>query len=128
MTKAGSLHVGPASPQGWSERARLDLFTDLVWTAPTVVGDSVFARSLGELVRVDWKAQAPASSTTSAPGIASPTLARFLAEVGRAADKAAAVEKLLAHAKDGPFVDPPDRVVFLYRGSAKDEGSCSLPV
>ena len=120
VTKAGTLHVGPASPQGWSERARLDLFTDLVWTAPTVVGDSVFARSLGELVRVDWKAQG--ATTTALPAIASPTLARFLAEVGGAADKAAAVEKLLAQAKEGPLVDPPDHVVFLYRGPAKDVG------
>jgi outer membrane protein assembly factor BamB/enterochelin esterase-like enzyme len=125
VTKAGTLHVGPASPQGWSERARLDLFSDLAWTAPTVVGDSVFARSLGELVRVDWKAQAPASATPVAPGVASPALARFLAEVGRADDKAAVVGRLLAQAKDGPLVDPPDRVVFLYRGPAKDVGITS---
>jgi enterochelin esterase-like enzyme len=123
VTKAGTLHVGAATPQGWSERARLDLFPDLAWTAPTVVGDSVFARSLGELVRVDWKAQAPAPTTTTAnPATASPTLSRFLADVGRAADKAAAVDKLLAQAKDGPLIDPPDRVVFLYRGPAKDVG------
>jgi len=126
VTKAGTLHVGSASPQGWSERARLDLFSDLAWTAPTVVGDSVFARSLGELVRVDWKAQASTTpATPAAPGIGSPTLAVFLADVGRAPDKTAAVEKLLAQAKDGPIVDPPDRVVFLYRGPAKDVGITS---
>jgi outer membrane protein assembly factor BamB len=125
VTKAGTLHVGPASPEGWAERARLDLFTDMSWTAPTVVGDSVFARSLGELVRVDWKPQAASTVPTATTPAASPTLARFLDEVGRAPDKGAAVETFLARAKDGPLVDPPDRVVFLYRGPARDVGFTS---
>ena len=64
VTKAHTLHVGPASPQGWKERARLELFDDLSWTAPTVAGDSVFARSLGELVRVDWMTE-PARTTAT---------------------------------------------------------------
>lgn len=119
VTKERTLHVGPASPQGWSERARLDLFADLAWTAPTVAGDSVYARSLGELVRVDWKAE-PAAAAVASPAVASPTLARFLAEVERAADKGAAVDRFLAGAAGGPLVDPPDKVVFLYRGPAND--------
>jgi outer membrane protein assembly factor BamB len=121
-TKAQTLHVGPASPKGWSERARLDLFTDLSWTAPTVAGDSVFARSMGEIVRVDWKARAPAAPAAARGTVASPTLARFLDGIGRATDKTAAVDELLARAGDGPLVDAPDRVVFLYRGPARDVG------
>jgi enterochelin esterase family protein len=124
ITKTGTLHVGPASPEGWKERARLDLFTDMSWTAPTVAGDSVFARSMGELARVDWKAQS-ASATGPTTAVASPTFARHLDEIGRATDKGAAVERLLARAKDGPLVDPPDRVVFLYRGPATDVGFTS---
>jgi enterochelin esterase-like enzyme/outer membrane protein assembly factor BamB len=123
VTKAHTLHVGPASPQGWKESARLELFDDLSWTAPTVAGDSVFARSLGELARVDWNTE-PASTTATAtpagPTIASPTLARFLEELERAPDKAAAVDRFLAGVGGGPLIDPPDRVVFLYRGPAKD--------
>ena len=53
VTKTHSLHVGAASPVGWSEQAHIQLTDDLVWTAPTIVGSSVFARSLGELARVD---------------------------------------------------------------------------
>jgi enterochelin esterase-like enzyme/outer membrane protein assembly factor BamB len=123
VTKARTLHVGPASPQGWSERARLELFEDLVWTAPTVVGGSVFARSLGELARVDWKTDAAiATGAAGRPAVASRTLARFLEDLERAADKAAAVDRFLAAVGDGPLVDPPDRAVFLYRGPAKDVG------
>ncbi len=111
-TKTHTLHVGPASPLGWKEQGRLDLFDDLVWTAPTVVGKSVFARSLGELVRVDWTAAATTVVDAARPAVASPTFARFLAELERAQDKTAAVDRFLASVKDGPLVDPPDRVVF----------------
>ncbi len=48
--------------------------------------------------------------------------ARFIEELDRAKDKTAAVDQFLASVKDGPLVDPPDRVVFLYRGEAKDVG------
>jgi hypothetical protein len=34
----------------------------------------------------------------------------------------AAVDRFLATAPDGPLIEPPDRVVFLYRGDATDVG------
>ena len=80
LTKERTLHVGSASPDGWTERARLEVFKDVVWTAPSVVGGSVFARSQGEIARVDWKAASAAAASREA--VASPTLARFLEEVG----------------------------------------------
>jgi len=122
VTKERTLHVGPASPRGWSERARLELFEDLVWTAPSVAEDAVFARSLGELARVDWTGSAAMVRAAARPSVASPTFARFLEDVDRATDKAAAVDLFLAGVGDVPLVDPPDRVVFLYRGDAKDVG------
>ena len=123
LTKERTLHVGPASPRGWTERARIEVFKDVVWTAPSVAGGAVFARSQGELARVDWKAAPAAAAAREA--ITSTTLARFLKEVERAtgtADKAALVDRLLAAAPGGPLVEPPDRVVFLYRGDATDVG------
>jgi enterochelin esterase-like enzyme/outer membrane protein assembly factor BamB len=123
QVKDRTLHVGPASPAGWTERARLRLFEDLSWAAPTVAGGAVFARSLGELARVDWAAAEPVAATSvDLPAVSSPTFARFLEEVGRAADKAAVVDRFLAGLPEGPLVDPPDRVVFLYRGEATDMG------
>ncbi|MBA3886985.1 MAG: hypothetical protein H0X67_14830 [Acidobacteria bacterium] len=124
-TKTHTLHVGRASPQGWSELGRLELFDDLAWTAPTVVGDSVFVRSLGELARVDWEAAATTTADSARPAVASPAFARFLEDLDRAADKAAAVDRFLATIGDGPLIDPPDRVVFLYRGEARDVGIVS---
>jgi outer membrane protein assembly factor BamB/enterochelin esterase-like enzyme len=123
LTKARTLHVGAASPQGWIERARLDLFKDLVWTAPSFAAGTVFARSQGELARVEWRAAAPGlASAAGGDAAQSPAFARFLQEVERAGDKTAAVDAFLAGIPAGPLVDPPDRVVFLYRGAAKDVG------
>lgn len=122
LTKERTLHVGTASASGWKERARLEVFKDLVWTAPSVAGGSVVARSQGELARVDWKA---ATAAAAREAVASAALARLLEDVERAAgatDKAAVVDRFLATAPAGPLVEPPDRVVFLYRGDATDVG------
>lgn len=121
LAKERTLHVGPASPQGWTERARLDLFDGVSWTAPSFAAGAVFVRDQKELVRVEWKTAA-AVKTASRPAAESPTFARFLDEVQRAADKPAVVDRFLAGLPPGPLLDPPDRVVFLYRGDATDVG------
>lgn len=127
LTKEKSLHVGPASPEGWRERARLDLFGDLVWSAPGFAEGAVFARSQGEIARVDWRRPGDAASpaTPSAPpppATASRRLAGLLAEAAAATDKAAVVDRFLASLPPGPLVEWPDRVVFFHRGEARDVG------
>jgi enterochelin esterase-like enzyme/outer membrane protein assembly factor BamB len=122
LTKDRTLHVGPASPEGWKERARIEVFSDITWTPPSVAAGGVFARSLGEIVRVDWTSTAHAESAAiSRESIGSPAFARFLDEVEGATDKSAVVDRLLASALGGPLVEN-DRVVFLYRGDESDVG------
>jgi enterochelin esterase-like enzyme len=129
LTKDRTLHVAPASPEGWKERARIELFSDMAWTPPSVAAGAVFARSLGELARVDWTSAAARteSAAVSRDPVGSPTFARFLDEVERATDKSAVVDRLLARAPTGPLVES-DRVVFLYRGDASDVGIVGDPV
>jgi enterochelin esterase-like enzyme/outer membrane protein assembly factor BamB len=126
LTKEKSLHVGPASPDGWKERARLDLFHDLVWSPPSFADGAVFARSQGEIARVDWggPAAGPSTAPKTATAVASASTAftRLLTEVEAATDKTAVVDRFLASIPQGPLVEWPDRVVFLYRGAAKDVG------
>ena len=124
LTKERTLHVGKASPEGWTERARIELFKDVVWSPPGFAEGAVFARSQGELARVEWrvpegKSAAPAAA---APRPASQRFARFLDELSAAQDKPAAVDRFLASIPPGPLVEWPDRVVFLYRGAATDAG------
>jgi len=127
LTKEKSLHVGPASPEGWKERARLDLFQDLVWSSPGFAEGAIFARSQGEIARVDWRLYEAASgpATPSSPATRGPgsrRLASLLAEVGAATDKPATVDRFLASLPAGPLVEWPDRVVFFHRGKANDVG------
>jgi enterochelin esterase-like enzyme/outer membrane protein assembly factor BamB len=129
LTKDRTLHVAPASPHSWQERARIDLFSDLAWTPPSVAAGAVFARSLGELARVNWASAAtPAASTAIArESIGSPRFGRFLHEIERATDKSATVDRLLADAPNGPLVES-DRILFLFRGDAADVGLVGDPV
>jgi len=129
LTKDRTLHVAKASPEGWEERTRLKLFEDVVWSPPGFADGAVFARSQREVARVEWRAPelaaaAPAASArpAAAPVPASPRFARFLAELEGTADKAAAIDRFLATIPPGPFIDWPDRAVFLYRGAATDAG------
>ncbi len=124
LTKESTLHVGPASPDGWKERARLSLFGDVVWSPPGFAEGAVFARGQHEIARVDWRAREvkAAPAALQAPVPASPRFAHFLGELESAADKTAAVDRFLANLPPGPLVEWPDRVVFLYRGKAVDAG------
>jgi enterochelin esterase-like enzyme/outer membrane protein assembly factor BamB len=127
LTKEKSLHVGPASPEGWKERARLDLFRDLVWSPPSFADGAVFARSQSEVARIDWgepdaSRSGPVKAAVSAVASASSPFGRLLAEVEAAPDKTALVDRFLASMPPGPLVEWPDRVVFLYRASATDVG------
>src|SRR5262245_55980809 len=107
LTKDRTLHVAPASPDGWKERARIELFSDLAWTPPSVAAGAVFARSLGEIARVEWTSTAATaeSAAISPDSVGSPAFARFLAEVTRTTDKSAVVDRLLARAPTGPLVE-----------------------
>lgn len=125
LTKLGSLHVAPASPEGWRERSRLDLFATAGWTAPSFAGGRLYARNLAELAAVEITADAlapraaPAHTTQGiAPGS---RFGRFLEQVAVAADKGPVVDGLLAAIDSFPLVDG-ESAVFLYRGEAQDMG------
>ena len=124
LTKERTLHVGKASPEGWTERARLELFKDVVWSPPGFADGAVFARSQAELARVEWRVpeRKSAAPVAAAPVPTSKRFARFLDELSAAQDKPAAVDRFLASIPPGPLVESPDRVVFLYRGAATDAG------
>ena len=124
LAKERTLHVGKASPEGWTERARIELFHDVVWSPPGFAEGAVFARSQGELARVEWRVPEGkgAALAAAAPRPASRRFARFLDELAAAPDKPAAVDRFLASIPPGPLVEWPDRVVFLYRGAATDAG------
>ena len=124
QTKAGSLHVAKASPEGWVEKSMLELFPASSWTAPSFADGAVFARSQGEIARIEWKSQVNATVTPAAIGSVSTAsgFASFLTRLDSAPDKKIAVDEFLASVKSYPLIEWPDQVHFLYRGDAEDMG------
>lgn len=124
QTKKGSLHLAAATPDGYDEVARADLFTELAWAPPGFADGSVFVRSLGEVARVDVVRGAEpmmaAADTAAGADLSGTAFGAFLAETAEAEDKGAAVERFLA-AQDGfPIVEGDDLVHFVYTGEADD--------
>ena len=118
LTKKGTFHLGPVGDDGWSESARLDLFEDLSWTAPSYAGGSFNLRSFSQLARVDLVRRAAEAEAPSAPV---PALIAGLEErLVQGADPVAAVDDLLA-GRALPVIDGSE-VLFLWRGEADDVG------
>ncbi|MGI9647453.1 MAG: PQQ-binding-like beta-propeller repeat protein, partial [Acidimicrobiia bacterium] len=113
ITKTGSLHLGAASPEGWQETARLDLFDDLAWSPPSFAGDSIYVRSLGEMARVRLvRREMELTAEVSGPAIPA-ALAGLVAEVAKG-DATAAVDSFL-DGRELPLIDGTE-VTFLFRG------------
>jgi outer membrane protein assembly factor BamB len=111
LTKIGGLHLGAASPEGWSETAGIELFEDLAWTPPSYADGAFYLRSLGEIARVDLVRTEPRRTA----GIEVPAI---LARVAEADDPGAAADELLA-GRDLPLFDG-ERAIFVWRGEADD--------
>jgi outer membrane protein assembly factor BamB len=124
QTKAGSLHVGPATPDGWKETAKLDLFDKVAWTNPTFADGAIFSRGQGEIARIEWTSGSAAPIATAELGAAPPgsRFAKSLETIAAATDKKAATDKFVSSISSFPLIEWPDLVHFIYRGEAKDMG------
>ena len=116
ISKKGTLHLGNASPEGWQEITRLDLFDDLAWTPPSYANSSPYIRSLGEIARVDLIRSTP---TLIAEGPELPAaLTALAATVAANEDPSTAIDEFLK-GRALPLIDG-EEVVFIWRGNAKD--------
>lgn len=120
QTKSGSVYVGAASPDGWKEISKIDLFKNLSWSHPVYAAGGVYTRSFGELARIEWRTEKVAATTTPASINTSSAFGKFLSDVQTASDKNAVVDKFFASEKQFPVVEGPDQVHFVYRGEATD--------
>ncbi len=121
ITKPGSLHIADASPEGYREVAQMDLFEEQSWSAVAYAEGKLFARSMSELARIDPSAAAGARDGESS-WVASTAFGTFLAEVEKAGDKKAVVDRYLASQASFPIIEPSGAVHFVYRGDAEDVG------
>jgi outer membrane protein assembly factor BamB/enterochelin esterase-like enzyme len=123
LTKEGSIHIANASPAGYEEIAQAKVFNDLAWTPPSFANGRVYARSLGEIARIDLKsadrvaAKDKAADPLTVPGTA---FAAVLKDLAASPDKSTLIDRFLGSHPDMPFIEQPDVVHFIYRGPAKD--------
>jgi outer membrane protein assembly factor BamB len=114
ITKTGSLHLGSASREGWSETARIELFDDLAWSPPSFANGSFYVRSLGEMARVRVvRSNTELLATATGPEVPA-ALGDLVAGVGAASNASEAVDRFL-DGRELPLIDG-NEVVFLWRG------------
>lgn len=117
LTKSGSLCLGPASPQGWQETQRLDLFDETAWTPPSYANGAIFVRSLGEIARVDLVREGKPMAGTKEPEL--PAILGTLADKVEAGEDSDEVLDRFLKGRSLPLVNGRE-VIFLWRGDARD--------
>ncbi|MDJ0835854.1 MAG: PQQ-binding-like beta-propeller repeat protein [Acidobacteriota bacterium] len=118
-TKSGALSVGKASPDGYQEKARLQVFDKVAWTLPAISGNSIYVRGFDSLARVDVTDRATAVVETRVKPTGS-VIAELLKKVEGASDKQAVVDDFIKAQKSFPLIEGKDTVHFIYRGEAED--------
>ena len=124
VTKPGSIHVAPASKDGWNEVASITPFDEHSWSEPAYAGGHLYARSMARLVRI-----APARTDEGDDGDGGPAIRssfdRFLDKVARtdAGTRPGMIEHYLAQQSSFPIVDAAAGTAhFVYYGEATDVG------
>jgi outer membrane protein assembly factor BamB len=122
VTKEGGVHLAKANPNSYEELTSLKVFPDLCWSPPTIADGSVFVRSLGELARITIRpGLAPARATRdSSEELAGTAFGKLLDQVRGAKDKPALIDPFLRSVPQFPIIESDGRVIFVYRGPAKD--------
>ena len=123
LTKKGSLHLAEATPQGYREKTRMQLFDKLVWTPPAFAGQTIFARdSFHEIAAVDILS---GKTTSDEPRVITPedtasSFARFIEKLEGASDKDALIEEFLGNQKRFPIYEGDNLVHIVYTGQDQD--------
>ncbi|MDH3785247.1 MAG: PQQ-binding-like beta-propeller repeat protein [Acidobacteriota bacterium] len=123
ITKAGTLHLARATPDGYQEIAQIPLFEELSWSQVAFADGGLFARSMNEIARVDLSNafdESMKTMTTAMP--AGSTFASFLRQLESATEPSATIDEYLASQVSFPIIEGMDLVHFVYRGEANDVG------
>ncbi len=122
VTKEGGIHLAKADSNGYQELAGLHVFKDLCWSPPTVVEGSIFVRSLGEIARINIAtgASLPQAARDTTADLAGTAFGKLVEQLRTAENKSAAIDQFLKSVSQFPIIGPDGRVIFVFRGPAKD--------
>lgn len=124
VSKTGTLAIVKASGEGYDERARVDLFDDIVWSPPSFANGKIYARSMSEIACVEIVPEDDvADLDMPVPGVIPHSqFAQFVRDVADAVDKTGTVDVFMAQQKSFPIVEGDSLVHFVYRGKASSVG------
>ena len=101
-TMNGSLHIGDVSADGFEEVAATEVFKTgtgesdgLLWSLPTVAGNSVYLRSLGSIARVDIQSGDGQTEVATQESEVGPAFANFLKQVASCGRQAVGCRRIL---------------------------------
>ena len=124
-TLDGSIHIGDVSKDGFEEVAATEVFKTgtggsdgLLWSLPSVAGNSVYLRSLGAIARVDIQSGDLQTEVTMQKSEVGPEFADFLHRVASAVEKQSVIDKFLKD-KTTPLIEG-DFVHFVIQGDYED--------
>lgn len=121
-TKAGSMHIIPATPSELQERAALPVFEDVVWAHPTFANGKIYQRSVTELASI--KVNRGKTESTVARGVEGQMpetkFGKFVAGLSKEADKKATIDRYLDGQKSFPIVEDEKVAHWVYRGAGND--------
>ena len=120
ITKAGSLHVARATPDGYKEVDQMQLFEGYTWTPVAVANGHVYARGFEEVASIDLS-EVSASDVVGDFSIPFPDtdFGRFVASLETAEDKPARLDAYFAQVESFPIVEG-RYIHFVYRGPGSD--------
>jgi outer membrane protein assembly factor BamB/predicted alpha/beta superfamily hydrolase len=120
ITKDGRLSVAPASRDGFTEVAGLQLFDDIVWSPASFANGRLYARSMSEIAAVEILPgeAADAGDGETAGIVRGSHFAAFVDSVSAAREKQPLVDRFLARHETFPVVEGEDIAHFLYHGDA----------
>ncbi|MBT3606366.1 MAG: PQQ-binding-like beta-propeller repeat protein, partial [Candidatus Latescibacteria bacterium] len=124
VTKTGKVTIAKASGEGYDERARLDLFDDIVWSPPSFANGKIYVRSMSEIACVEIvpRIEVADSGMPVAGQLPDSRFAQFVKEVTLATDKSVLIDQFIAAQKTFPVIEGDSLVHFVYRGEANEVG------
>ncbi len=124
LTKKGTLHVAPATPEKYTEVASLNLFGKTTWTPPSFANGKIYARNLYDIAAIEVAEveKMVVDVPSSKPELVAPDskFAQWVARVAPASDKKSMIDEFMRKNQQLPVLEGERLAHFVYRGEATD--------
>lgn len=120
LTKDGSVHIAELNHNRYQEIAGLGVFEDLSWSPPSFSDGAIYARSFGEIARIDVRSGTSPKRTEDVADVEGTQFAELLEQLAEAGDKSKTIDQFLSQSGPFPIIERDGRVIFVYRGEGQD--------